>query len=98
MPKFKTAIIYLIFAVLIGTILVVSFVKLALPMVGKPEDIRIELTQQRIDRGKYLANNVCVCTDCHSKRDWNKFPGPVTEGALGMGGEEFDQQAGFRGK
>src|SRR5436190_29924 len=98
MVKFKRVITYLIFAILIGIITVMSFIKLALPMVGKPEDIRIELTQKRIERGKYLANNVCACTDCHSKRDWNKFPGPVAAGTLGMGGEEFDEQAGFNGK
>ena len=98
MEKFTKAFKYLIFAMFIGIITLVGFVKLVLPMAGKPEAIKIDLTKERIERGKYLANNVCVCMDCHSKRDWSKFSGPVTPGTLGMGGEEFNQQLGFPGK
>jgi mono/diheme cytochrome c family protein len=70
----------------------------ALPDVGEAEDIQVELTSERIERGNYLANSVASCMDCHSKRDWSKFAGPVVEGSLGMGGEEFNQKYGFPGK
>lgn len=43
-------------------------------------------------RGKYLVNNVASCLDCHSKRDWTKFSGPIIAGTEGMGGEIFDSK------
>jgi len=45
-----------------------------------------------VERGEYLANHVALCMDCHSKRDWNKYSGPVVPGTEGMGGEMFDQK------
>jgi mono/diheme cytochrome c family protein len=74
-----------------------TYVKIALPNVGAAEDIKIEYTPERIERGKYLANHAAVCMDCHSKRDWSKFSGPLTEGTLGQGGERFDQTVGLPG-
>ena len=43
-----------------------------------------------IARGDYLANHVAPCMDCHSKRDFTKFSGPIVPGTEGMGGEEFE--------
>lgn len=73
------------------------YVKAALPNVGEATSIKIEYTPERIERGRYLANHVSVCMDCHSKRDWSKFSGPPTEGTFGMGGERFDQTIGLPG-
>ncbi|MHA4807008.1 c-type cytochrome [Flavitalea flava] len=88
-------------AVLVVLILVLSglliYVKTALPNVGAAPVIKIEYSPERIDRGKYLANHVAVCMDCHSTRDWSRFAGPLTEGSLGKGGERFDQSVGFPG-
>jgi len=61
------------------------------------KDLKVKLTQERVERGKYLANHVTVCVDCHSSRDWNKFSGPIKVGTEGIGGERFDQKAGFPG-
>jgi len=61
------------------------------------KEIRVDATAERLERGKYLANHVLVCIDCHSTRDWTKFSGPVTEGTEGKGGEKFDQALGFPG-
>lgn len=87
--------IFIFFAIILISIL--SYVKLALPNVGGAPNLKVELTPERIARGKYLANDVLVCMDCHSKRDWSKFSGPPIEGTLGMGGEIFDQKFGFPG-
>lgn len=77
----------------------VSYVKVALPNVGEPDNtIKVELTEQNIERGKYLANHVAVCMDCHSTRDWSKYSGPLTEGTLGKGGEAFTKDFGFPGE
>lgn len=45
-----------------------------------------------VERGDYLANHVTPCMDCHSKRDFTKFSGPIIPGTEGMGGEVFDQK------
>lgn len=96
--KIKSSIKYLVLLLVIGIVSVLSYVSFALPDVGEPENIKIELTPARIERGRYLANSVTVCMDCHSTRDWNKFGGPLVEGTLGKGGEEFNQKFGFPGK
>jgi len=90
-----TLVVLALLIVAIGALL--SYVKLALPNVGEAEDLKIEYTQERIDRGRYLANSVSVCMDCHSTRDWSKFSGPLKEGTLGKGGERFDQDMGLPG-
>jgi hypothetical protein len=64
----------------------------------KVKDLKVEVTKERIERGKYLANHVMVCVDCHSKRDWSKYSGPIVPGTEGMGGEVFDQKMGLPGK
>jgi mono/diheme cytochrome c family protein len=68
-----------------------------LPNVGAAPDFKVELTPERVERGRYLANSVTVCMDCHSTRDWSKFSGPLVPGTFGKGGERFDQQFGFPG-
>lgn len=50
-----------------------------------------------VERGKYLANHVSMCMDCHSQRDFNQYAGPPKEGTQGMGGEVFDQKVGVPG-
>ncbi len=51
-----------------------------------------------IERGEYLTLHVVPCLDCHSKRDFSKYSGPVVPGTEGMGGQVFDQKlAGLPG-
>lgn len=45
-----------------------------------------------IERGDYLANHVAACIHCHSKRDFNKFSGPVIPGTEGGGGQVFSNE------
>ena len=94
MKKAVKYILLLVLTIVVGSVL---YLKLALPNVGPPEDIRVDITPQRIERGSYLANSVCVCMDCHSTRDWSKFSAPLVAGTLGKGGETFDQKFGFPG-
>ena len=88
---------YLLVAILLAVAGLIGYAKIALPNVGKAEELTIDYTQERIERGKYLANTVTVCMDCHSTRDWSKFSGPLTEGTLGKGGDRFDQSLGMPG-
>jgi mono/diheme cytochrome c family protein len=75
----------------------IFYVKAALPNVGAPQDLSIQLTPGRITRGEYLANHVAACTDCHSQRDWNIYAGPLKPGTFGAGGEKFGKEIGFPG-
>lgn len=91
-----------IVAVLIGVFLLLLFaggayVKFALPKSDPPPLIKVERTPARIENGRYLANHVTVCMDCHSKRDWSLFSGPIAATGFGAGGEVFNQQMGFPG-
>lgn len=98
MKKLLKVLGYLIQFIVVAIGAFLTYLKTALPNVGDAEDIKIEYTPERIERGRYLANSVSVCMDCHSTRDWTKFSGPLTEGTLGQGGETFDQSFGFPGK
>jgi hypothetical protein len=88
-------IVLLVLLVAVASLL--SYVKIALPDVADAEIITLDYTPERVARGKYLANHVSVCMDCHSTRDFTKFSGPLMEGTLGMGGDRFDQLVGMPG-
>ncbi|MCS6948539.1 MAG: cytochrome c [Steroidobacteraceae bacterium] len=47
-----------------------------LPRSAPPSPLRVELTPERIERGRYLTINVLQCVDCHSERDWTRYGGP----------------------
>lgn len=64
------------------------------PKVGEPGKLKVEMTAEHIARGKYLANHVTVCMDCHSSRDWTKFSGPMVPGTEGRGGDKFTEELG----
>ncbi|MFS2189831.1 cytochrome c [Mucilaginibacter sp. Mucisp84] len=97
MKKFLKWTAYAVIVLVLIAIAGVSYITLALPNVGQPEAIKVDATPQRIARGKYLANNVTVCLDCHSTRSWDKFAGPSDSTISGAGGEKFDASAGFPG-
>ncbi len=96
MKKFLLTLLILVVIVIAGA---ASYIKLGLPNVGNADaNLKVELTPERIEHGKYLANHVTVCMDCHSTRDWSRFAGPVSESTIGKGGEYFGEEAGFPGK
>jgi len=73
------------------------YVKKALPNVGAPMDLQVQITPGRVERGRYLANSVAACMVCHSERDLSVFGAPVKEGTLGKGGELFGREEGLPG-
>ena len=82
---------------LLAVICLASSCTLRLPKAeALPVDI-VKSTPERLARGKYLVEHVAVCVDCHSKRDWDKFSGPIVPGTEGQGGEVFDSKQGVRG-
>ena len=92
--KFLGIIIAIIVLVALGAGLYINFAK---PNVGDAPTLTVSKDSVSIERGKYLANHVTVCIDCHSQRDWSIFSGPVVPGTEGGGGEAFDKKMGFPG-
>ncbi len=66
----------------------------SLPDVGEAPDLKIAATPELVERGRYLANHVTVCIDCHSQRDFGFYSGPVVPGTEGRGGEEIVETIG----
>ena len=94
--------IFKVFAYLLGAVVLLlvcglAFLQLGFPKVDPSEELTIEYTPDRIERGAYLANHVAVCMDCHSKRDFSEFSGPPSPGTLGAGGDRFDHSMGLPG-
>lgn len=73
------------------------YITTALPNVGDAPNLTIIADSAKIERGKYLANHVAVCIDCHSTRNWDLFAAPMEEGTAGAGGEVFSKEMGFPG-
>ncbi|HEY0408109.1 MAG TPA: cytochrome c [Pyrinomonadaceae bacterium] len=46
---------------------------------------QFERTPAREARGRYLAENVMACFDCHSEKNWNAPGAPPVEGKAGAG-------------
>lgn len=76
----------------------IAYISMALPNIDAPADLKVEATAERVERGRYLANSVCVCMDCHSHRDWNLLGAPLKPGTFGGGGEKFDRTMQFPGE
>lgn len=74
-----------------------TYISTALPNVEPAPDLKIELTDERIKKGEYLANTVYVCMDCHSDRDYSKFALTIKEGTYGKGGNLFGTEMGLPG-
>ena len=93
-----TRILFILFGLVVLVIIsAITYIKMGLPNVPLKE-VSITSSADRIANGKYLANNVMVCMDCHSTRDWTRFSAPLVDGTLGKGGELFDQAMGFPGR
>lgn len=88
-------IIVLLLVVAVGGL--VGYVKMALPNIAVPE-MAVQSSPELIERGRYLANNVMVCIDCHSTRDFSLFSGPLVPGTIGVGGERFGHDMGLPGE
>jgi len=48
-------------------------------------NVRFDPTRARLERGKYLAEGVLGCFDCHSQRDWTMDGAPVIQATRGGG-------------
>jgi mono/diheme cytochrome c family protein len=75
----------------------IAYLALTGPEMQAAPDIKVPMTADRIERGRYLFENVAHCTGCHSPRDWSKFSAPVIAGTVGSG-VEFPAELGLPGR
>ena len=94
MKKIILIILGVIVVAIVGFLL---WFNVSFPKVSDAPDIKVDMSEENIKRGEYLANHVAVCIDCHSSRDWSKFSGPPVESTFGMGGEKFTEEMGLPG-
>jgi mono/diheme cytochrome c family protein len=58
---------------------------------------KVEVTPEKLARGRYLTENVFVCFHCHSQTDMSLFGTPPKPGTLGGGGQCLGPETGFPG-
>jgi mono/diheme cytochrome c family protein len=52
---------------------------------------KIEQTPERVARGRYLAQHVSPCIECHSERLTDRYTMPIRPGTEGSGGLDFSE-------
>jgi len=90
--------LYTVGAIILIAFALMSYATFFLPNVGKAPTMKITITDEKVERGRYLAYHVMMCADCHSVRDFSLFSGPPTPGTEFAGGEIFDHSMGFPGR
>lgn len=63
-----------------------------LPRSRPAPEMNITYTPELVARGEYLVNDVLLCFDCHSVRDWSMFSGPA-QPPLGAGRPCLDKDS-----
>jgi mono/diheme cytochrome c family protein len=73
-----------------------GYLLLRQPASARPLSLKVEMTPERIARGKYIFT-LADCNGCHSARDFSRFGGPVIPGHAGEG-VEFPKEMGLPGR
>ncbi len=60
-------------------------------------ELTIERTPERVERGRYLVENVAGCMQCHADRDWSLYGGPARRESWLGGGDCLTREQGFPG-
>ncbi|GHA77157.1 c-type cytochrome [Pontibacter akesuensis] len=97
MKKVFKVIGYVLMAAMVAVAAGVIYLQYAFPNVDAAPNINVVKSSDQIERGRYLANHVTVCIDCHSTRDFSRLAGPPVPGTEGKGGDRFDHSFGFPG-
>jgi hypothetical protein len=85
--------LFIVFAI----IMLLVYLNLMLPGAGAAPQLQVQITPERVERGRYLAHHVMLCADCHSMRDYSRFSGPITGKPFAGGGDEFTEANGLPG-
>ena len=89
----KKILLSLVTFVVVIALGLLTFLFLARPKMRPAPVLNAEATPERLARGQYLGQG---CLDCHSKRDFKKYAGPVVP-PLGVRGDCFDKGIGVPG-
>ena len=95
MKRFLKIIAIAIVVIVVGLIGFIIYVTQFLPKIESP-DLQVKITPERVERGKYLANEVMGCTGCHAQRNYTKFAWPIIEESKGIGGEIWNEKMQFQ--
>ena len=76
----------MLICVVVALLLGAGYIGLFLPNKQAAPVDTVIVTPELVERGRYLAENVVLCSDCHSERDWRLFGGPRKE-PVGIGRE-----------
>jgi hypothetical protein len=80
----KRALLAAFVAMLVMATCLILYLYLALPRQRPAAEIIVSETAEQVERGRYLADYVVLCNDCHSKRDWSLYGGPaISPGVAG---------------
>ena len=90
-------ILYVVLTTMVVCVTVFSaFLVLLKPEKAAPRAIKVAMTPERIERGRYLFESVADCGGCHSDRDWTRYGAPDKAGRQGAG-MVFPPELGFPG-
>lgn len=82
--------------VLLVTGVAILYIRYTLPKIPPVPDIAIDYQDSALfKRGRYLAENVAICIDCHSPRNVSYFSWPVIRNQKGAGGPFLSQKLGY---
>src|SRR5690606_41285901 len=95
MKKYLKYPLYIVMALLVVLVIFLGYITFALPNVGEAPEMNVEITPDKVERGKYLAYHVMMCADCHSVRDFSLFSGTPKAGSEFAGGVVFDRYMSF---
>lgn len=74
-----------------------AFLATKTPAVAPAAAINVQMSPERVERGRYLFENLADCAGCHSTRDYTKYAGPLVEGTRGAG-FEWPEEIGLPGR
>ncbi len=93
----KKILLGLLAVIVLAVLVVAGRFYVLLPNARAATEVKAPNTPEAIERGKYLANHVMVCTGCHSEVD-ETVPGEPIKPGRTASGREFPPIPGFPGK
>jgi len=74
------------------------YLTVSFPKVSPITDLKVNITPERFERGKYLVENVTNCFVCHSPRDYSRYSAPYLIETKGAGNKtDFTKNKGLPG-
>jgi len=98
MKKVLKILLYLVITIIVIIGIAIGYVSMFLPNIDVDKTLKVEITPERVARGKYLASSVMGCMDCHSERDRSLYTQPIVEETRGLGGTMWSKVHGVPGE